>query len=65
MALKATRDPHAVRRRLGHSHVSTTIGIYGYALEEGGTVAWALDRLIHKSSCEAEQDGSSAAAAAD
>lgn len=46
MALKATRDAHAVRRRLGHSHVSTTIGIYGYALEDEDSIAGALDRLL-------------------
>lgn len=46
LALKATHDAHAVRRRLGHSHISTTIGIYGYALEDDDSVAGAVDRLL-------------------
>lgn len=45
-AIRATRDIHAVSRRLGHSHVSTTVGIYGYALVEDDNVADALDKLL-------------------
>lgn len=46
LALKATRDPYVVQRRLGHSHVSVTLGIYGYSLDQDDTVSQALDQLL-------------------
>ena len=46
LAIKATRDVHSVQRRLGHSHVSVTMGIYAYALAEEGEVAAAVDALL-------------------
>jgi integrase len=46
LALKATRDPYLVQRRLGHNHVSVTLGIYGYPTDDEESVAPALDRLL-------------------
>ena len=48
LALKATRDPYLVQRRLGHSHVSVTLGLYGYPTDDEESVAPALDRLLKK-----------------
>jgi integrase len=47
-ALKITNDPHSVQRRLGHSHVSTTIGIYGYPTQTDGELARGLDDLLRE-----------------
>lgn len=46
LALEATGDPYAVQRRLGHSNVNVTIGIYGYSARDDSQVASALDRLL-------------------
>jgi integrase len=46
LALRATGDAHAVQKRLGHSHVTTTIGIYGYATHTDSDVAAAFDGLV-------------------
>ncbi len=51
MALKATKDIHAVQRRLGHSRASITMDIYAYVLTDEGDVAAALDAML---SAEAE-----------
>ena len=46
MALKATKDVHAVQRRLGHANVAVTMGIYAYALVEDTDAADAIDRML-------------------
>jgi integrase len=46
MALKISRDPYAVQRRLGHSHVSVTVGIYGYGTSDDAELANALGELL-------------------
>ncbi|CCF85356.1 putative Integrase family protein [Nitrolancea hollandica Lb] len=46
LVYRATRDPYLTQRRLGHSHVSTTLGIYGYSTDGDQTVAKAVDRLL-------------------
>ncbi len=45
-AIRATHDIHAVSRRLGHSNVNVTMGIYAYALVSDDNVAGALDKLL-------------------
>jgi integrase len=46
LALEATGDAYLVQQRLGHSHVSTTIGIYGYPARAESAVGDALDRML-------------------
>jgi integrase len=46
MALAVSRDPHAVKRRLGHSSVTVTLGLYGYALASDAGIAEQLDHLL-------------------
>lgn len=46
LVYRATRDPFLTQRRLGHSHVSTTLGIYGYSMDGDETVAKEVDRLL-------------------
>jgi integrase len=46
LALEATGDAYLVQQRLGHSHISVTLGIYGYTPRQGSTVATDLDRLL-------------------
>jgi integrase len=46
LALKAVQDPHMVQRRLGHSHVNVTMGIYAYAAGNDVDVAAAVGRLL-------------------
>jgi integrase len=46
MALRATKDIHAVQRRLGHANVGVTMGIYAYALVEDEDVSNAVDRML-------------------
>lgn len=46
MALRATRDVHAVQRRLGHANVAVTMSIYAYALVDDAAVTSALDSLL-------------------
>jgi len=48
--LRAPGDPHAVQRRLGHSHISVTLGIYAYATRSDAEVAAAVDRLLGETS---------------
>lgn len=45
-ALKATGDPHAVQRYLGHSSVQVTLGIYGYAHSGDEEVASKLNSVF-------------------
>ncbi len=47
MALKATRDIHAVQKRLGHSRASITMDIYAYVLTDEGDVVAALDSMLN------------------
>jgi integrase len=46
LALRAINDVHAVQRRLGHSHVSVTMGIYAYATRDDAEVADGVGRLL-------------------
>jgi integrase len=46
LALEATGDVYAVQRRLGHSDVATTVGVYGYSKRDDTETAQALDRLL-------------------
>jgi integrase len=46
VALEATGDAYAVQRRLGHSHVSTTVAIYGYSHRGDDKAAGAIDALL-------------------
>jgi integrase len=46
LALEATKDPYAVQRRLGHSHVSVTLGVYGYSRRGDDATAAAIDGLL-------------------
>jgi integrase len=46
LALKAVQDAHLVQRRLGHSHVSITMGVYAYATGDDGDVASAIGQLL-------------------
>ena len=46
LALRAGNDVHAVQRRLGHSHVSVTMGIYAYATRDDAEVADAVEKLL-------------------
>ena len=46
LAVRALGDFHAVQRRLGHSHVSVTMGIYAYATRSDAEVARAVDGLL-------------------
>jgi integrase len=46
LALEATQDPYLVQRRLGHIHVNTTLGIYGYPSRKESIVAAAVDDLL-------------------
>jgi integrase len=46
LALEATGDAYVVQRRLGHSHVNVTLGIYGYSTRDDAAVAGALDQLL-------------------
>lgn len=48
LVLRATKDAHAVQRRLGHSHVGTTMRVYLWALTKDGEVADALDELLKR-----------------
>jgi integrase len=57
LALEATGDPYLVQQRLGHSHISVTLGIYGYSPRNETVVASRVDDLLGWKS----PDGSSAA----
>jgi integrase len=46
LALRATRDIYLVQRRLGHTNVTVTLGIYGYSPDDEGNVADALNGLL-------------------
>jgi integrase len=46
LALQATGDAYVVQRRLGHSHVSITLGIYGYSPSSDSETANKLDGLL-------------------
>jgi integrase len=46
LALEATGDAYLVQQRLGHSHVTTTLGIYGYPARPEATVSEAMDQLL-------------------
>jgi integrase len=46
LAYRATGDPYAVQHRLGHSHISTTLGIYAYGTRSDEQVAGAVDALL-------------------
>jgi integrase len=46
LAFRATGDPYAVQHRLGHSHISVTLGIYGYGTRSDQSVAEAVDLLL-------------------
>ena len=46
LALEATGDAYLVQRRLGHSHISVTLGLYGYSLRKDYSVASALNELL-------------------
>lgn len=46
LALDAGIDPYALQRRLGHSHVNVTLGIYGYSLTKDADVSRVFDQLM-------------------
>ena len=46
LAMRALKDAHSVQRRLGHSHVSITMAIYGYPTRSDSEVAHAVDGLL-------------------
>ena len=46
LALDAGIDPYALQRRLGHSHVNVTLGIYGYSLTKDADVSQVFDQLM-------------------
>lgn len=46
LALEAVDDPYLVQQRLGHSHVSVTLGIYGYSRKSESVVSEKLDNLL-------------------
>jgi integrase len=46
LALAVSRDPHAVKRRLGHSTVAITLTLYGYALASDAGIAEQLSSLL-------------------
>lgn len=48
LALYASRDSHAVKRRLGHTKLALTLDVYDYAEVEDRLVAEALDGLLNK-----------------
>jgi integrase len=39
-------DPYLVQKRLGHSHVSVTLGIYGYSRKDESEVGIQMDKLL-------------------
>jgi integrase len=55
LAFRATGDPYAVQHRLGHSHISVTMGIYAYGTRSDDQVAGALDALLAPK--QAEEQG--------
>lgn len=46
MAYKATGDAYAVQKRLGHSNVTTTMGIYGFGMGREEELRAALDAVL-------------------
>jgi integrase len=46
LAYRATGDAYAVQKRLGHSSVTTTMGIYGFGMGREEEMRDALDRLM-------------------
>jgi integrase len=46
LALEAVNDPYLVQKRLGHSHVSVTLGIYGYSRKDESEVRSQMDKLL-------------------
>jgi integrase len=49
LALEAVNDPYLVQKRLGHSHISVTLGIYGYTSRDESEVGSQMDRLLDSS----------------
>jgi integrase len=52
LAFRATGDPYAVQHRLGHSHISVTLGIYAYGTRSDEQVAGAVDALLAQNSMD-------------
>ncbi|CCF85484.1 tyrosine-type recombinase/integrase [Nitrolancea hollandica] len=46
LALEAVGDAYLVQQRLGHSHVTVTLGIYGYPARKEAVIASAVDELL-------------------
>jgi integrase len=46
LAMEAGADVYLVQQRLGHAHVSITLGIHGYSARDQTTVADGLDALL-------------------
>jgi integrase len=39
-------DPHSLRKRLGHAHVSTSMSVYAYAIQPDSVAVDAFERAI-------------------
>jgi integrase len=50
LALEAVDDPYLVQKRLGHSHISVTLGIYGYSSKNESEVGSQMDSLLDSDS---------------
>ena len=46
LALEAVDDPYLVQKRLGHSHISVTLGIYGYTTKNESQIGSQMDKLF-------------------
>jgi integrase len=47
--LRAKLSPRAVQRRMGHSDISVTLGVYGHVLpDDDDTLAEAMDQIINR-----------------
>lgn len=47
--LRAKLSPRAVQRRMGHSDISVTLGVYGHVLQDDDdTLADAMDQIINR-----------------
>lgn len=46
LSIEATQDAYAVQRRLGHSNIRVTLGIYGYSKREDADLVDKLNALL-------------------
>jgi integrase len=59
LAYLAVKDAHAVKERLGHSDVTTTMRLYSYLMRNAADVAQSVDVLLTQNHASSEMGNSS------